>query len=289
MTTPDYSKSSLTGVNVLLQGSAGTGKTTSIGSLVELGFQVHYMAFESGTESLLGYWRDTDRPPFLRQSPAPIPSNLHITTVKAASAGWSEFADSVKDVNTLSYEALKKTTDRNRSKYNQLELFLRGFNNVTDDTGVQHGAINTWGTDRVLVIDGLTGLGNASLKAVTGGKVDRDQKDWGLAQNMVENIIRNICDDCRCHFVLLAHEEREPDPLGGVSKITVSTLGRALAPKIPAMFSDVIRTKRIGKEFFWDTEDALCDLKTRNLPITSKMPQDFSRIIKSWMQRGSNL
>ena len=65
-----------------------------------------------------------------------------------------------------------------------------------------------------------------------------------------------------------------------------SALGRALAPKLPAMFSDVVLAKRIGRDFWWDTEDPAADLKTRNLPISGKIPPSFAAIIDKWKSRG---
>ena len=275
MTTTEHK---LKGVNVLIEGATGTGKTHSIGTLVDTGINVRYFAFENGTESLIGYWKDRG---------LPVPANLSIFTVKPASAGWNEMADAAKLVNQLSYDALKKTSDANRSKYDQYEKFLRTFASPVDDLGVKYPPVDAWTVNDALVVDGLTGLGDAAMKAVVGGKFDKDQKDWGLAQNMVENTLRRLCDACTCHVVLLTHEDRELDPLGGASKITVSTLGAKLAPKIPPMFSDVIRAKRIGKEWFWDTEDALCDLKTRNLPIAGKLPPNFASIINTWKKRAA--
>ncbi len=265
------------GVNVLIEGPTGTGKTHSIGTLADALPHVHYLAFEAGTESLRGYYLDRGKP---------IPPGLHIYTVKGPTASWKEMADAAKLVNTLSYEALKKSSDPSRSKYDQFEAFLRYFTDVKDDAGASYGPADNFGTDRAIVVDGLTGMGNAAMAGVIGGKVDRDQKDWGLAQNLVEGTLRRLCDQCRCHFVLLAHVEREPDPLGGASKITVSTLGAKLAPKIPPMFSDVISAKRLGANFYWDTLDPLMDLKTRNLPLADKLPPDFAQIIGKWKSRG---
>lgn len=271
------SESALPGVNVLIMGPTGTGKTHSIGTLVDTGIEVVFLAFEAGTESLRGYFTDRGKP---------VPPNLKFVTIAQPKASWSEMAGSVKQVNQLSYEALKKTSDTNRSKYDQYEQFLRNFVDVTTDDGEKLGPVDSWGTGRALVIDGLTGMGVAAMSAVVGGKFDKDQKDWGLAQNILEGTIRRLCDGCRCHVVLLAHVEREPDPLGGAQKITVSTLGAKLAPKIPPMFSDVILSARLGKDFYWDTENALADLKTRNLPIAAKNPPDFASIIGKWKSRG---
>lgn len=270
-------ESALPGVNVLLMGPTGTGKTHSIGTLVDTGLTVVFLAFEAGVESLRGYWTDRGKP---------VPMNLKICTVRTAQASWLEMAASVKQVNQLSYEALKKTSDPNRSKYDQFESFLRNFHDVTTDDGEKLGSVDSWGTNMALAIDGLTGVGVAAMATMVGGKFDKDQKDWGIAQNMVENTLRRLCDACVCHVIVLAHVEREPDPLGGTSKITVSTLGAKLAPKIPPMFSDVAMTVRVGKEFYWDTENPLADLKVRNLPIEKKIPPDFGQIIRKWESRG---
>lgn len=276
-------QSALPGVNVLLMGPAGTGKTHSLGTAVDykdsIGnqIQVVYFAYEAGAESLLGYWTDRGKE---------VPKNLHICTVKAATASFLEMADAARQVNTLSYDTLKKAVDPNRSKYNQFEQFLRAFNDVKSDAGVSLGSVDSWGSNYLLAIDGLTGLGDSAMKSVIGGKADRDQKDWGLAQNMVENVLRKLTSDCRCHLALIAHVERETDAILGGSKISVSTLGKALPSKIPPMFSDVILTSRIGKEFFWDTENPTADVKSRNLPISSKNQPSFATILSKWQSRG---
>lgn len=268
---------SLPGVNVMLMGPSGTGKTHAIGTLVDAGLDVFYFAYEAGSETLVGYFTDRG---------LPVPPNLHICTVRAPTASFLEMADAVRYVNTLSFEGLVKQVDPSKSKYNQLEQFLRNFNDVTDDTGKKWGDVQSWDSSRALVIDGLTGLCDSAMKACIGGKFARDQKDWGLAQNIVEGILRKITSESKYHFVLISHVERETDPNGGGLKLMASALGRALAPKLPAMFSDVVLAKRIGRDFWWDTEDPAADLKTRNLHISGKIPPSFAAIIDKWKSRG---
>ena len=278
VTTP--SDEALAGVNVLLMGPSGTGKTYQIGTLVDANpkLEVFYLALESGIESLFGYWKDRG---------LPIPPNLHWHVMPAPKASFKELGDEATMINTMNLESLAKMSDPNRSKYDQYRKLFITLNDFPDDrTGKKFGAVDSWHTNRALVVDGMTGLGNAAMSNVIGGKAVRSQSDWGIAQGTLEKILRMLCDGCACHFVLLAHVEREVDPVLGGSKIMISTLGKALAPKIPAMFSDVILTVRQGDKWFWDTGSALADLKTRNLPIKSDLKPDFKPILDKWVNRG---
>lgn len=267
------------GSNVLLMGPSGTGKTYSIGTLVDTGISVYYLALENGLESLLGYYKDRGKP---------VPDNLKYHVLPAPTASFGELLKVADKIGMLGYDALTKMVDPDKSKYNQFNKLLKALSDFPDDrTGTTHGAVDSWGPDKVLVIDGMTGLSNACMSMVTGGKPVRSQPEWGLAQNQLENFLRLVCDGCKCHFVLLAHVERETDQVLGGVKLMVSTLGRALAPKIPAMFSDVVLTVRSGKEWNWDTASSIADVKTRNLQIESKLPADFKHILKRWADRQS--
>lgn len=186
----------------------------------------------------------------------------------------------------MSLDVLAKAVDVNKSKYNQFILILQALTKFKDDrTGQEYESVDKWKNDRVLVIDGLTGICNAAMSLVIGGKPVKNQSDWGIAQNEVEKILRKLCDDCRCHFVLLGHVEREVDQVLGGVKIMVSSLGAKLSPKIPPMFSDVILTVREGATFKWDTASSQADVKTRNLPISSTNQPDFKVIYNKWYNR----
>jgi len=67
----------------------------------------------------------------------------------------------------------------------------------------------------------------------------------------------------------------------------VSTLGNKLAPKIPALFSDVILTVRQGTKWNWDTANPMADLKTRNLPVSQDIQPSFAQIVKKWQARNA--
>jgi len=259
-------------------GPSGTGKTHSIGTLVDTGMEVFYLALEPGLESLLGYYTDKGKP---------IPDNLHWHTLDAPKASFTELIDSAKKINTLSFESITKMQDPNRSKHNQFIGLLEALNNFPDDrTGKTFGPVNEWTPSRALVMDGLTGLNNAAMAMVIGGKPDKNQADWGVAQDQIYKILSLLCASCDCHFILIAHVERETDQVLGGVKITISTLGKALAPKLPVMFSDVILTVRQADKWFWDTASMMADVKTRNLPILSTNQPTFATIIAKWKARG---
>lgn len=274
-------KSVLAGTNVMLMGPAGTGKTYSVGTLAEAGVEVFYLGLEPGLESLLAYWTDKGKE---------IPANVHWHNMEAPKASFSELMDSANKINTMQLDTLAKMQDPNRSKHNQFIKLLECLNDFPDDrSGNKFGCVDTWGPNRALIVDGMAGLARAAMSLVVGGKPVRSQSDWGLAQDQVEKIVRLWTDNCRCHFVLIAHVEREQDAILGGIKLMVSTLGKALAPKLPPMFSDVILTERSGSNFTWNTGSAMADVKTRNLPIAEKLPADFGQIIKKWQSRGGVL
>lgn len=275
---PAIVKSILPGANVLLMGPAGTGKTYSIGSLVDTGIECFYLGLEPGLESLLGYFTDKGKP---------IPDNLHWHHLEAPKASFADMIDSANKINTMALDSLAKMSDPKRSHHNTFIKILTCLNNFTDDrTGISYGPVDLWTPSRALILDGMAGLGRAALSLVVGGKPVKNQSDWGIAQDQVEKILRMLCDNCRCHFVLIAHVERETDAVLGGVKIMVSALGVKLAPKIPPMFSDVILTVREGTKYSWDTGSALADVKTRNLATAQGLPADFRPIITKWKSRG---
>lgn len=268
----------LPGVNVLIEGPTGTGKTYVLGTLADAGAELFYLATEAGLETLLGYWTDRGKE---------VPPNVHWHILERPLGNFQNLADSANVINTYTQESLHKSSDPNRSKHNQFVGLLRALTNFEDHrTGEKFGAVDSWGPDRCLALDSLTGINPIAMSLVIGGKPVKSQADWGIAQDQIEKLIRQLTDGCRCHFVLTAHVERETDQVFGGVKITVATLGRALAPKIPPMFSDVILAVREGAKFSWSTANPNADLKTRNLPIADGIEPGFAAIFKKWRSRG---
>lgn len=265
------------GFNMLVEGPSGAGKTRSIGTLVDTGLQVHAIFLEAGQETLLGYFTDEGKP---------VPDNLHIHNLRNKTASFLDLKDSAKKANTLTHKTIQEMIDPMRNKYDTYLHLLDCLNNFVDQrTGESFGAVDTWGTDRVLCIDGLSGINRAAKQLVVGGKAVTSLTEWGQAQFYVEELLQGLCNGCRCHFVLIAHQEKEDDPISGTSKKTVATLGKALAPKIPQIFSDVVLAVRNGDKYNWSTADTQTDLKHRNLALSGNLPPDFGPAYAKWLSQ----
>lgn len=273
-TTP----TTLPGLNILVMGASGSGKTDSIGDLCNVpGLDVFYFATEAGLESVLGH--------FSRQSKV-VPENLHWMQVLPTTTSFAQLASVAQQVNTLTHDMLAKLPDTTKSQHKTLDRIYSALSNFVDErTGKSYGAVDSWGTDKVLVIDSLSGLNRAVMSNTVGGKVVRSQAEWGMAQTQLENTLFKLVDGCRCHFVLLAHVEREVDQVLGGVKIMASTLGKALAPKIPAMFSELLYAERVGADFKWSTANPQVDTKSRYLGI-GNFPQSYAPLFKEWQARG---
>ena len=264
-------KSPLPGFNMMLIGPSGTGKTYSIRSLVDLGITPFCVFTEPGFE-VLG-----DIPP----------EKLHWHYVKPADQGWDAMLDSAQKINTLSFETLTRMGDVNKSKYGQYLELLRCFNNFTcQRDGKEYGNVCTWGTDRALVVDSMSGVNIMAMNLVVGSKPVKSQADWGVAMDNLERLVQKLCIDTRCHFVLIAHSEREVDEVLGGAKIMASTLGRKLGPKLPRFFSDVVLAVKEVDKFYWSTTAVGADLKARNLALGEKLPPVFGPVLESWKKQG---
>lgn len=266
--------SPLPGFNVMLLGASGTGKTYSIRTLISQGITPFCIFTEPGFE-VLG-----DIPP----------EQLHWHYIKPADQDWGSMIDSAKKINNLSFESLAKLSDINKRSYNQFVDLLTTLNSFKcDRTGQEYGDVCTWGTDRALVLDSLSGVNIMAMNLVVGSKPVKSMADWGVAMDNLERLIQKLCIDTQCHFVLTAHAERETDEVLGGSKIMASTLGRKLGPKIPRFFSDVILSQKDGARFSWSTAAAGADLKARNLPIADNLQPDFAQIVKTWLKQGGTI
>lgn len=265
-------RSPIQGSKILLMGPGGVGKTWALRTLAAAGVTPFVLSLDpTGLESI------SDVPD----------ATCHWHTIAPVTSSWGDLIKSANLLGALTYEGITKTADYEKSKQRRFINVLETLSKFTCNRCNQDfGMVDSWGTNRAIVIDHFTELSQASKEWAVGSKLVLHEGEWQVAMNNIENFVRNLTLVCRCWVILIAHIDRETDFLIGGTKIMVATLGKRLAPKLPVLFSDVILAKRIGKEFTWDTASPEVDLKTRNLPIEAKLQPDFRQIVEKWQSRG---
>jgi hypothetical protein len=263
----------------LLMGPAGSGKTTSIATYAKMGIECFVVITEpTGADSLLDAWEREHLDPGL----------LHYSVIPPSTVGWSALREMGVKINNMSYKDLAEIRSGiGKEHMKQWDKLMRNMENFHDDrTGETYGDATTLGPNCALILDSLSGFSLIALQNAVGYKPSPHQGEWGAAMSQVENVINKLTSDCNCFFTMTAHIEREPDEISGMSKVTVSTLGKKLPPKIPRFFSEVVRTRKdsTGK-FLWATIDSEADLKNRALKSSANLPQDFGPIVEAYRRR----
>ncbi len=261
------SESPISGFNTLLMGPVGSGKSTAIGTLQGSGLEVFVLFLDTSAE-VVPKW-----------------PGLHWRYIPPSRPSWATLISNAKLINTLSSEGLQKTSMSRETCLEFMDI-LNLCNDFVDQDGKHFGDVTTWNTDRIFVIDPLTGLNKMSRNLAVGFKPNPTQPEWGTMMANLSQFIDTLCLNTRCHFVLTAHVDPEKDEASGMVKNMAATLGRKLAPTLPVNFSDVILAKRLGTQFYWSTADAQTDTKPRHVPISDKIPPDFKLILKSWQAKG---
>lgn len=278
-----------TAPKVLVQGDSGTGKTYSLGKLVDWAAAqtppktVAVLFTENGLETLLGYWRT---PPG-GGAPRPIPPNLAWHQVAEASLDLGALTSAIKLVGDLSYESLTKVVDGERGRRNPAHKILTSLADFPDDrTGRRLGNIGKWGNDMILGIDSLTELADAYIKTNIGTKPVMAQNEYQVAQINLLNLIRYLCGPSQQFgLVMTAHIQKQVNEVTGAVNLMTKAIGRAISDDIPKHFSDVLYCYAEGTAWYWDTAASNVVRKTRYLPINNKIPQDLSRIWSEWTKR----
>lgn len=263
--------SPLPGIKVLLIGGSGAGKTYALRTLVAAGITPMCIFTENSYDVLGDVPKD----------------KMHWVYCPPSHSTVATLIEGAKRVMTFTPAQIQATADITRAQNNQYIPLLECLMNFKcDRTGETFGNVSTWGTDRALVIDSLSGLTISATKLAVGEKYAMTQPEYQIAMKTIENLINQICTGFHCHAVVTAHMEREVDEVNGGIKIYASTIGRKLAPVLPRNFTDVLLAKRIGTKFVWDSADPQADLKSRNAPIQAELPPSFAPLIKSWQSRG---
>ena len=261
---------SIPGVNVMLMGAPGTGKTHSLRTLAESGIETSIVFTEPGME-VLG---DTDK------------DLIHWKYIPPAQPGFASLIKTFTQINTLSNDALQKLPGIEKKQYSQAVDVLNSLANFKcERCGKELGDVTEWGTDKAIVLDSLTGLNIMLLDLAVGAKPLKTLPDWGVAMDQEERLINLLTLGTKAHFVLAAHLERQVDEVMGGMRLLPQALGRKMGPALPRFFSDVILTERQGTSWTWSTAKTSADTKARNVEWKDGFNPSFVPLINHWKQQ----
>lgn len=266
-------QSPLPGLNILLLGPSGTGKTSAIGTFLEAGI-TPFCLFSEPSFEILGKKLCNTGP-------------IHWKYIPPAAPSWDDMLESARMINSFDFKTLSSLEAIKKAKYQQfMDLIVANNNFVCDICKKSFGDVSKWGTDRVIVDDSLSGINTMAMNLVVGSKPMKSKPDWGMAMDNLERYVQAKCVNKRCHYMLIGHLDKELDEISGMTRTMVATLGQKLAPKIPRFFSDVIMAKRDGTKFTWTTTETGAELKARNLPYADNLLPSVVPLIETWKSRG---
>lgn len=272
-------------------GPPGSGKTTSLVTLLEAGLEVFVIFTEAnGLDSMIdainfipGTW-----PRKVRPDAAELMKRFHYHVLPPPSAGMSAIRQAAIQVGTMSFKDLK-TVRPDRSPDTMIAL-IDAVNAFTDQrTGVIYEDVALWDDSRALVIDGLSGINEIVRKLTVGHKPSPDQGEWGVMMGQEHDFIYNLIHETKCYFVLLAHINRSVDDITQMKQITPAAITYSNSAKLGKDFSEVILAKREKDKFLWSTSESQTDIKNRALPISDSIPPDFRLLVDAHRARVASL
>lgn len=272
----------LPGFKTLLIGEAGAGKTHVTRTLLATGIQPLVLSTEPGMRALARC--ETANCSICKTVPADAPA-IPWAYVSPMPGDITTLLRQAELINTRDQKFLCNINDGDRKLYNQYWQVLKLIENYVDNTGKSWGPVAGWNTDRALIFDGLGALGDMAMNSFVGKRPLYDKSDYQVAQIAVKNLIILLTCQFRCHVVVIGHVDRGENELGS-GRITVSTVGRKLAPELPKWFDDMPHAEKNGDKFTWSTARPSAVCKNRNLPLNAALAPDFRQIVEAWQRAG---
>lgn len=114
----------------------------------------------------------------------------------------------------------------------------------------QFGSIYTWTEKEVLYVDSFSFLGKAAFNWILSmnarlGQTPH-QSDYNLAQQLLEEFLSTLYSDhVKCNVVICFHIQLITK--GGIDHDYLEGVGKALSPKIPRYFNNIVMLRKTGQ------------------------------------------
>ena len=208
---------------LLFVGDSGAGKTGALASLAAAGFKIRILDLDNGVDVLCDLLSSD-------KYPKDAIDNVESVTI----------TEPMKNVGG-------KLVPFKASVWQRVASMLSDWK----DGDINHGSVTTWDTNTVLVIDSLTMLSDAALSYILAmnSRLGQHphQSDWGLAQNLVENLLRMLYDESvKCNVIVNCHIKPMGDE-NGPERYYPNTLGKALPPKVGRYFNTMLLAQTSGR------------------------------------------
>ncbi len=206
---------------------------------------------------------------------------IHYRYVAPASMDWASLIQAGRLVNTMSNEALQKMSSIAGASFTQYLDLISICNNFVDQRGQSFGDVATWGTNRLLWIDSLTGLSKMARKIRAGNKPVLTQPDWGVSMSLGTRAHRHPR-----HRALLPLRPRRPRGARGGRGLRLGPRHGEhprpqAGPRDPRQLQRGRHGQAGGRRVLWSTTEGDADLKSCYLPLSSKLPPNFAPLWRS--------
>lgn len=249
-------------VRILYVGDSGTGKTGSLISLIEAGYEIRMLDMDNGAETLVQLIK--------HQCPDRLSQFDYITLRDKFKA------DPIYGIRV----------DGRAKAYTSAIKYL----NKWDDDSTP----SEWGDNTVFVLDTLTSFGRAAyLWAQSMNPSAKDPRQWyGAAQESIKLVLDMLTSkEFGCHVIVTSHIQLV-EISEGVFKGQTTAIGRALGGDIPKVFNNWIEATKRGtgdsiKRTIQTRQTNLLDLKStvpwaleKSLPLETGMATIFNELRK---------
>jgi hypothetical protein len=271
------------GTKVELMGAPGSGKTHALRTLVDAGIEPCVLFTDNGMDVM----KDL-RHASTKYKEALAAHKVHWHYVPPAQTKWSDFKAAFDQSAAFDIGTLQKMPATDKRAFPQFGTLLQTCEKfVCDECKADLGNVDSWGTDRALVLDGLSGTNSMLLSWAAGSKPAVSQPEWGQAMKMQLAFVERVTLGLVCHTIILTHLDREIDLTVGSVKLMPLALGAKNAPQLGKYFTDIILAERVADtsgnmNWKWHLARVDADVKARNLDWKNNQEPSFVPLIETW-------